>query len=113
MLPVEDISQVRPPSPQTEEDHEPLMLLALNSTAAVEWDELQTKVRFFFFIVSIRPLLDRRAGNSCRRSFGKAPQQVQRVPCGPQTCRACVGDDVSPSSGIKSRSLEIPLFFRL
>lgn len=35
-----------PPPPQApeEEDRQPLMLLALNSTTGIDWDELQTKV---------------------------------------------------------------------
>ena len=74
VLPVEDISQVQPSSPEMEEEHEPLMLLALNSTAAVEWDELQTKVRFFHH--STRLFFNFRAGNSCRGSSSKASQQI-------------------------------------
>jgi hypothetical protein len=33
------------------ENHGPLMLLALNSTDAVEWKELETKVRSLFHLV--------------------------------------------------------------
>ncbi|RDB29671.1 hypothetical protein Hypma_015967 [Hypsizygus marmoreus] len=44
VLPVDDVSETSPPSTNGEEkDHEPLMLLALNSTANVDWEELQTK----------------------------------------------------------------------
>ena len=47
VLPIEDTSFMRSPSPGStdSEDREPLMLLALNSTPGVEWDELETKGR--------------------------------------------------------------------
>jgi hypothetical protein len=65
VLPVDDAPEALPP-PQTqpqpqpsqaleEEDHQPLMLLALNSTTAVDWDELQTKVSDSSFFASSIP----------------------------------------------------------
>ncbi|KAF9469697.1 hypothetical protein BDZ94DRAFT_1243052 [Collybia nuda] len=50
VLPVDEVPQEpvqsQPPLQISEgEDHQPLMLLALNSTAAVDWEELQTKGR--------------------------------------------------------------------
>lgn len=38
------------------DERQPLMLLALNSTDAVEWDELQEKVRTFVYHTYIQPL---------------------------------------------------------
>jgi hypothetical protein len=38
---VESLPQLKLPS---KDDHHPLMLLALNATSAVEWEELQSKV---------------------------------------------------------------------
>lgn len=41
VLPVDEPPELQLPLP---EDYQPLMLLVLNSTDAVEWEDLQTKV---------------------------------------------------------------------
>jgi hypothetical protein len=53
---------MRSPSPAStdSEDREPLMLLALNSTPGVEWDELETKVRVTFAIMECTTLVSYR-----------------------------------------------------
>lgn len=50
VLPVDIPSE--DPEEALAEDHQPLMLLALNATDAVEWEELQTKVGSLFLYSS-------------------------------------------------------------
>jgi hypothetical protein len=93
------------------DDHHPLMLLALNSTSAVDWEELQTKVRDGFRYPWFGQFTSPCASgeNSCGPS-GKAPRQIQRTSCCTTTFTSHLCGNI-PSTSLISSPCYFPVVF--
>lgn len=102
VLPVDEPSELQLP---LAEDYQPLMLLVLNSTDAVEWEELQTKVYTLAcsvrFILPLTPLL---AGKGpCEPDCEAAEQVPPTSGCAAPTAADAERGYVSCSCTVNSR----------
>ncbi|KAF7302642.1 hypothetical protein HMN09_00898700 [Mycena chlorophos] len=77
VLPVDDFENIPQPLP---DDYQPLMLLVLNSTDKVEWDELQAKVSCFIADFPNMPAHTGSPGTSTGRSNRASAHKIPRIP---------------------------------